>query len=368
MFLEFPDFGYGPASTMLALVSRIAERHAWQVVSAGAAAEFVGRQLPGAVCHELDTFVPSSWPGFCGIAPPGSVVVSCTNPEFAAWAIDRGYRVGIVDTLDWMWAKRPAGLNVADFHLVQAYFGGQVTPNGDRRETIRPVADPALWRPVGGGQQPGTALVSFGGMRLPGRDDLVAGYVRWLLSAALPVLVEHAGVERVRIVGGRSDLADLVPPAWSRHPALRVGIGVDRATYAGLVQRAAHLIVSPGLATIYECAAAGLTPLLQPGFNMSMVLQARDLAATGYPHVSTWPWLTEATQAVAAMAEDDGVCHVAEHVTATIHHADPGGETVASALMHYLERGDDAHGLSVPVPAALPDGADLLATHLARLT
>src|SRR6266568_1057538 len=85
VFLEFPNFGYGPASTLLTLARAFADRFDWHIVSTGGAAEFLRVQLPGAVVHELDTFTAAAWPAFLDIAEPGSLIISCTNPEFAAW-------------------------------------------------------------------------------------------------------------------------------------------------------------------------------------------------------------------------------------------------------------------------------------------
>lgn len=366
VFVEFPDFGYGPASTLLALINGIAEDFAWHVVSTGGAAAFARRQLPDAACHDLDTFDPSAWPALLRVAPPASLVVSCTNPEFAAWAIRHGYRVGVVDTLDWMWPTLPDALSDAEFHLVQAYFAAPAGRGGGQ-EVVRPIVDPTLWPPSGNRRRPGTALIGFGGMHLPGGDDLVAAYVRWLLAAALPVLVEHAGATHVTIAGGRSDLAALVPKPWHAHPTVRVRAALDRASYAGLARAAEHLVISPGLTSIYECAASALTPLLQPGFSMSMILQLHNVALTGYPHLSAWPWLTEAARTVAGMPEADGVRHVASRIAATMREADPDGETIGKALMRYVERAEESPGLRVPVDPGLPDGAALLAAHLGRL-
>jgi hypothetical protein len=367
VFLEFPNFGYGPASTVLTLARAVGDRFDWHVVSTGGAAQFVRSQLPGAVLHDVDTFSPEHWPAFVDIAPPGSLIVSGTNPEFAAWAIRHGYRVGLIDTLDWMWPALPHDLGKAEFHLVQAYFASPLRAAEDGREVVRPIVDPALWPTVGASPRGGAVLIGFGGMHLPGGDSLVAAYVRWFLRAALPVLIDHAKASEITIAGGRADLADLVPDPWRNHPAVRVHAAMDRTSYARAARAAEHLLLSPGLASIYECAAAQLTPLWQPGFSMSMLLQVRHLLGTGYPQVASWPWQVEAADHIAGLPEADGVQHVANRIAATINDADPAGDMVRTALHAYLERSTDAPDFRVPVDSALPDGAALFTAHLERL-
>ncbi|MGH3168759.1 MAG: hypothetical protein ACRDN0_23120 [Trebonia sp.] len=100
VYLEFPDFGYGPASTLLSLIRPVTDRYDWHIVSTGGAAAFALAQIPGAALHDLDTYHPGSWPGFARIAPAGALLVSVTNPGFAGWALRNGYCVGVVDTLD----------------------------------------------------------------------------------------------------------------------------------------------------------------------------------------------------------------------------------------------------------------------------
>lgn len=368
VYLEFPDFGFGPASTLLSLVRPVARHYDLHIVSMGVAAKHVLAELPGATLHDLDTFHPDGWGAFEAIAPPGARVVSVTNPQFAAWAVRRGYCVGVVDTLDWMWGHDPT-LDGARFHLVQSPLVGGPTPPSGRREYVRPIVDASLWSsatvpaPV-----PGEVVVGFGGMGLPGADDLVAHYTRWFLGAALPVLIERVPSAAVTVAGGREDLVKLVPRDWAAHPAVRVRPGLIRAEYARVALRAEHLLCSPGLASIHECATGGLTPLWQPGFNMSMLLQVRQLADTRYEHLVAWPWMTEVAEHIAGMPEEDGVRCLAERIEYTIRSADPGGDLVAARVARYLGRPDRRGSFRVAVDNSLPDAAPLFAAHLGMMS
>lgn len=364
VFVEFPNFGLGPATTFLSLAEPIIDAFRWHVVSSGGAADFVRRHLPGAIAIELDTFAAENWPRFCDVVPPGSVVVSVTNPHFAGWAAQCGYRVGVVDTLDWMWGDAPAGIELLQFHLVQHYFGAHTGPGlstGVRR-LVRPVIDPVLWQVAPGPTRRGTAVVGFGGMAVPGRADSIGEYVSWFLSAALPVLVDHAGSNRVIVVGGRYDLPELIPAQWRQCDSIEVFVGMARTSYARLVREAEHVLLAPGLGTLYECAAGRLTPLLQPGFNMSMVMQARDVRAAGYQHVAAWPWLEQTATALSGMTETDGLQMLANLIDQTVLDQNPDDCGVTKALMSYVDR--DGHKPLTFADVDLPDGRELLAEYL----
>jgi len=51
-----------------------------------------------------------------------TLIISNTNPCFANWAVEQGYRVGVVDTLYWFWSEFPVGLHRVQFYAAQCYF------------------------------------------------------------------------------------------------------------------------------------------------------------------------------------------------------------------------------------------------------
>lgn len=365
VYIEFPDFGYGPASAILALLEPILHEYEWHIVSTGAAARFASLHLPNSVVHDLDTFDPDSWSRLLALAPAGSTVVSVTNPHFAGWAAQHGYRAGVIDTLDWMWDSPPPGIEHVSFHLVQSFFGAG-TAAGGRRQLIDPIVDPWLWAPARRKVATGSAVVSFGGMTVPSRAEETARYVRWLTAAVLPVLVEVAECEQITIIGARADLVDLLPLSWQRDPRVTVIPGLDRAAYARRVTAAQHVILAPGLAGIHECAAAELTPMFQPGFNMSMILQSDALVRLGYRHVATWPDLAQLAGTLRGVPELVGLKLAAEVIDDTIGHRDPAGRGLAEAAVAYVRR-SEGDRLRVPARSELADGRMLLAQHLGRL-
>jgi hypothetical protein len=372
VYVEFPDFGFGPAAAALALINGVEEPYDWHLVSSGSAAAFAQAHLPNAAHLQLDTFGRASRRQFRGLAASGSLTISITNPDFAAWAAGEGYAVGIVDTLDWMWPSLPAGVDQAQFHLTQLFFGdtAKAARPHPQAEVVRPIVDPSLWR-IGDRQpSPGTAVIGFGGMHLPLRfgDRLVADYTRWLLGAALPILLDQSGIAKVSIVGGRPDLQNLVPPQWSDHPAVEVRPSLPQPLYSELLRSAKYLLLSPGLGSLYECAASGLTPLLQPGWNMSMLLQAYHLERNGYEHLCPWPWLAEAAGDIGDLPEHQGLVYLARRIQQAIREDLHNPESLlVKPILRYVELREMSAPLSFKVPDELPTAAERLSHHLQSL-
>lgn len=372
VYVEFPDFGFGPAAAALAVINGVREPYDWHLVSSGSALAFARDHLPKAAPLQLDTFDSASWPQFRELAPRGSLTVSITNPEFAGWAAGQGYAVGIIDTLDWMWSSLPDGVDLARFHLTQMFFGdtakaGRVHP---RTEVVRPIIDPSLWPANDRKPSPGTAVIGFGGMHLPLSfgDGLVADYTRWLLGVALPILLDQSDITKVSIVGGRPDLPSLVPARWSGDAAVEVRPRLPQPRYSALLRSAEYLLLSPGLGSLYECAASGLAPLLQPGWNMSMLLQAYHVGRAGYGHLSPWPWLEEAALDIGDLPEHDGLVYLAKRIQETIQEDHCNSESLlAEPILHYLRPRELSEPLDFKVPDELPTAAERLSHHLQSL-
>jgi hypothetical protein len=370
VFVEFPDFGYGPAAAALALINGVEDAYHWNLVSTGGAAAFARDQLPGADLHDLDTFDPGSWERFHDIAPAGSATVSVTNPEFGIWAAKAGYPVGIVDTLDWMWPALPPGVEQVRFHLIQAYFGDRASSSRHNAsaEVVQPIVDPSLWPAGGAGRRPGSTVIGFGGMRVPtpGGDELVEQYTRWFLGAALPILVGHRKVRTISIVGGHAGLEDLVPARWS--DAVQVHPRLAQADYAGLLRSAEHLLLSPGLGSLYECTSTRLQPLLQPGWNLSMLLQAFHVTQTPYPHVCPWQWQEEAVAQVKNRSEHDALRYLTGRIRDAIQEdLDRRESMLVKPILRYIERVDSSAGLALDVSDAPPPAAAHFSRHLRSL-
>jgi len=367
IFLEVPDFGFGPAATALAAIRQVIYQYDWTVVSTGNAAAFLRNELPSATHLELDTWKSSQWPAFNRLAPRKAIVISSGNPLFAEWAIGEGYRVGHLDALDWMWTEERRELTDAEFRIAQAYYGTLNRFSSETREIARPMVDVDIWSEQIGPAQSRTGLIAFGGMSLPGYEDLVTDYARWILTAGLRSLIEHYDCTRVAIVGGRSDLPWLVPPNWREHPRVQTLSRVSRRDYARLVRQSEYLLVSPGLATIYECYVSNTRPVYQPGFNYSMILQLRDLIAAGYSNAITWPWHKQFVNSIAGIPEVAGLQLLQAQISESIHD-DVAGIQLSKTLSERNDWSEECNPSALANLWSLPDSATLVAHHLQRLT
>ncbi|MFI6910398.1 hypothetical protein ACIBKY_54770 [Nonomuraea sp. NPDC050394] len=352
IYVDVPDLGFGPASTALAVLAAIPDDGV-HILATGESARHLLRERPGCTHHDVNTLRP---PSCSGVVPPGALIVSITNPEFAAWALEQGHEVGVVDVLPWLWPlSRPAAEPDPArlrFHLVQAGFGP--LPHG---EPVAPVVDRALWR-RSAPPRPDLAVIGFGGMGMRGADHPLGAFARWLLAAALPVLVDRA---HVVVAGGAADLAALLPPGWARHPAVEVRPAVPAAGYATLLCTAGQVLIPAGMSTLHECASAGIAPFVQPGWTISTMLAAQRLAEDGYPHACRWPGQREAFAQVLGRPEPELIARAARIVAGGM--ADP--DFLTAALRRFLERGAE----HVPLPlvhAGLPRAADRLAEHVAE--
>jgi len=166
---------------------------------------------------------------------------------------------------------------------MQAYFGDKpsLSHHSASAEVVQPIVDPSLWSDEGAGRRPGTAVIGFGGKHVPtpGGDELVERYTRWFLGAALPILLDHPqAVKGITIVGGRVDLEISFPR--NGRMRCRYARAWSRPTTPSCSARLSTCCSAPGLGSLYECASTRLQPLLQPGWNLSMLLQAFHVTRT----------------------------------------------------------------------------------------
>ena len=100
---------------------------------------------------------------------------------------------------------------------------------------------------------------------------------------------------------------------------------------------------------------------------MSMVLQSRHLASTGYPHLASWPWTAEAAERVGGCPRRKG------SGTWPTASCPPSGtltrlaQCLAKPLTRYLEAAGARSALVIPVDPSLPSGPELFAASLSRV-
>jgi hypothetical protein len=356
--VEVSDFGYGPAHAAIALLEEQPELNL-TVWSSGNALELMKAALPQARFCRHDATRPGSFGTFAADVAPRARVLTMSR-AFAAQAAQAGHWVCLVDQLDWMWGPQdPPAPNVA-LHLVPG-FGS--APPTEGSIAVAPLLSSAFRGRVCE-RRDAVAVVGFGGMSMMGDSSAADGYARWLLGTALPVLAEDPSVMEIVVVGGSPSLAACLPD-----PMPGVAMSVRRAQtperYARLLASSAHQILTPGLATLVECQALNLTPLLQPGVSKSMLLQLDAVRRTGYEWTAPWPWHADAVDVLVGRPQAGGLAWLAPRMRRATAATSPVGWLVA-ALRGYLQRPGDANALELTTPGGLPDAGSLLSRALAE--
>ncbi len=307
--IEFPEFGFGPASTSLKLIGLVANKGKCIVISTGSALKFVIASIPGVITIDFDTSNTDRYHLLPEIIDPLGVdrIISNTNPEFANWAANFGYRVIVIDNLFWMWNTPPDCLNVVEKYFYQHYItehsfelGASVHSN---LICVRPIIDYELWGKSEVRSSRDKILIALGGMNIPYGKSLVVEYANWLLPSIVRMLTLCDNEYEINIVGGLLDQVSL-ELILIENPSVNVFTHLVPREFQQLYTDSKIKILTPGLATIYEAIFTKSTPIFLPGFNLSQILQAYDLRESlGYPKVVSWPFEKSAIDNVKGMPE-----------------------------------------------------------------
>jgi hypothetical protein len=358
--VEFPDFGFGPATTAMRLIAHLGTRYPCTVASTGTALRFAQATLPSVRTVDVDTFSPDGMQRFAAVVDHDCLVLSVTNPPFASWATGRGYHVGVLDTLHWLWPEA-APVHGAEFYVAQRYWGHE----GDRHADGEVLADPdralPCERSAYSRTSSGRALVSFGGMSLPLDPMLSLDVAAWALAHVMPALLASRAITGVDIVGGHPLLASAAV-RFTDDPRVRVLGMVTAPAYLELLATAEVVVATPGIATLHELEEVACPALLLPGHNVSQVLQLRDAVAyAGCVHAVEWPGAPRLAQLLRRLPEDAGTVAVAQASRRTI--ALPGSGTVLTAAVAQLLSGADGRALrGLGGSPALPRVSDVVGT------
>lgn len=364
VFVEVHDFGFGPACGFLDITEPFADEFHWHVLAVGNAAAYIRRERPKINIIPFDGFNRESWPKLRAIAPPEVPIVSLSNPGFAAYAAQHGHNVCLVDQLDWMWDASPAGIDDVYLHLVQYYFGQSTAKaRAEKAIEIRPIVTP-LVPELQRGKDAFRTVIGLGGMAIAGNPHGGDAYAKWILPHILSALDGTPEAFPICVVGGSPNLPAIVDALGDSRVSYRVG--VTRGAYMRMLQDASFQILTPGLASIYEAAVVGFSPLFQPGVNKSMVLQLQSLSATGYPFIMAWPWFEVAASDLKSLPAARALELITNRISSSIRGEDNSGDILKGAIRNYiLRRGHRPP--PIHVPAALPDGSALLHRALEQL-
>jgi hypothetical protein len=365
LYAEVTDFGYGPAHALITALKGWDDAPATTIFSSGNAAKLLRRALPSTELVELDCSRPAAWHAFVRHVPAASPVLTL-SPSFARFASGSGYRVGLVDQLDWMWHQHANTTSQFVFHIIQAYFGMDLGRQARHGELVSPIVDPCFTSRGSRAEVTNSALLGFGGMSMMGRTNAADGYFHWILDSALPILLDEGGCETVVIVGGREDLRSLAPARWRRDRRLSFITAVPPDDYAQLLCCSRHQLLTPGLATIYECAALGIAPLLGPGLNKSMLLQLDDLARLGYRHIVRWPFHDELCHQVRRLPQPEALPRISNAVGRAVAASAVNSGWVSALIREYVTEPPARVPLTLPNHDC-PDARDAIRAALSDL-
>ncbi|EDN71329.1 hypothetical protein BGP_0799 [Beggiatoa sp. PS] len=342
VFFEAPDFGFGPISTTIELVSHLTEEFNCQIISSGNSLALAKASLAKIAMHEVETFNSNGWVFVKNVIPPSSVIISNTNLPFAAWAIEQGHHVGVIDTLFWMWDSLPSELEQCLFYAAQYYFGHSKGHSNKYLNTLpvkmtRPFINETSWTDTCPNKRHGSVLISFGGMKVPIDPNLSKEYVRWILDNILPILFDSNQVTLVEIVGGMPDLHLVIQEKWRDDFRVQILGFLTPLAYRERLKSAQFVFISPGVNSIYETFTAKFAPFFLPAFSMSMIHQAYDLVRSlGYQHIAQWPWVDEVRKQFIGCDEMTGVSIVSDTIRKTIKEGKNTATFLKAPIENYL--------------------------------
>lgn len=202
------------------------------------------------------------------------VVIS--SGDIGTPVVKNGTSFVIVDSLFWLrgkWERMPS--SDADIYIAQKFFIDAVDDAkkaiGDRLQFVDAILPG--WAQDGISEAQRNLMVVYpGGMRSPVlTEEYQQTYLSWI-EAVLSAAIKRSPV-------GKQDLVAVIPLQMLESSATErirsystvLGAGVD--VLGSLLKKAHSLIVAPGIETMLEATALGLTPHFLPAYNGSHIPQ-----------------------------------------------------------------------------------------------
>ncbi|MFM7363345.1 MAG: hypothetical protein ACKO11_02330 [Cuspidothrix sp.] len=357
IYLEFPDFGFGPASTSANLIAYLQQSINCKIISTGFALDFVRKIYPQIEYLDVNTTNERELYHITEAVPRNATIISNTNPGFALWASKYGYKVFVVDTLFWMWGLLPDILDKTNSYIVQHYFGDNLTNpslvNFNISELVyaKPMINFERWERKTVSTTSNDVLIAFGGMGNPYSSTFEREYASWILDTILPIIVNHKNIQKIHIVGGGIDKDLLMQDIYNYSSNLIIHGAISPNDYQRLVTSSKLHFITPGLTSIYESVVAGIAPLFLPGSNVSQIIQSVHLKKfTDYNHIIFWSRSNEIFDAVTSVSEEEGMEILVEYIRKIIKNSDNDRRLINNKIHRYLntfDRSEDLMALSV---------------------
>jgi hypothetical protein len=288
ILLQAAPFCFGPISTLLNVV-RALVRPGYRliVIEEGPTRDLIRRSRLPLERVALTTAPPFS-PELGELIDRVDLVVSNTDPIFAAACMARGAKVIVVDTLFWMWDHIPPILLEAERYIVQGFYGteAQLKRLGRPRNFLQvgPLTS-TQGPPIPLAERPNSIHVSFGGCDCllvdPQQDPYPGMMLKVLedaLAAALPQDCD------VLLCCGERAACSLQP----RDRRITVGT-LSNQDYLKSMRQAKAILLSPGLTGTLEVLQVETPAFFFPPQNYSQVLQLSAYRkANVAPYSFTW--------------------------------------------------------------------------------
>jgi hypothetical protein len=318
ILFQAAPFCFGPVSTTLNVMHELAgSGHRLIMVDEGPTGQLIRRSglpIEGVALATTPPFLPE----LGRLIDQADLVVSNTDPIFAAACMERGAPVAVIDTLFWMWDHVPPILMQAELFISQAFHSAQaqIERLGRPRNFLEvgPLTAPQA-PPVPLSERERLIQVSFGGCDCalvePTQDPypaMVLGLLEEALDAALPA--DH----RVVLCCGERAACTLEP----RDSRITVAT-LSNQEYLRTMRRARGIFLSPGLTGTMEVFEAQTPAFFCPPQNYSQVLQLRAYRqANVAPYSFAWSDVYPEFNLPPYLPEDEAVARVREVVSRAV--------------------------------------------------
>jgi hypothetical protein len=288
ILLQAAPFCFGPISTLLNVIQGLVRpNYRLIIIEEGPTRDLIRRSGLPLERVALTTAPPFS-PELGELIDQADLVVSNTDPVFAAACMERGAKVIVVDTLFWMWDHIPPILLEAERYIVQDF--------GDAEAQFKRLGRPQDFLQVGAltsHQPPPVPLtrrvssihVSFGGcdcLLVDPQRDPYPGLMLELLENALAAALPHRW--DVLLCCGDRTACSLQP----RDKRITVST-LSNQDYLKSMRQAKAALLSPGLTSTLEVLQAETPVFFFPPQNYSQVLQLSAYRkANVAPYSFTW--------------------------------------------------------------------------------
>lgn len=279
-------FGFGPISKLISVATAIGGQHEMVFVGGGCSLALAETAGVFHAAESIDTLRPEMSDRLSRYSSAaGWTVLSVMNPRFAEWAIARGFRTVVIDSLFGMWDVVPDAWLNCDGVVLQRFRGVdkralEVLAH-TRHTVVGPILDPQLQSAQRTRPSNRSVLVNLGGAEDPISEiEYVCADAIMQLLADLPVWSDFDC--KILTVGPRQIQRLSGLDAW--------GFSVQtlhRSDFLKALSSASLFLTTPGLTATFESFAVGTPCAFLPPFNYSQYLNLDEFRDAGVAPLST---------------------------------------------------------------------------------